>query len=272
MTIIESSAAVDAFDVAAIKSQFKILERLIHGKPVVYLDSAASSQRPRQVLDAIRDYDEWHHANVHRGIHTLGEEATAMYEGARDKIAAFLHAGDRRARVLLGGLAAAPVVAGEIPATDFLAAACAEGRCTGVDGVAYHPYTFPQAPLDDREPNRWLQMDQDSALGPSVRSVLAGVGLGHTPIWVTEYGAPTGGGPEDVAGRDYVSERAQADLVSQAVRAAAADRDLAGIFVYTWDDLADTDSVEGHYGVVRRDGDHKPAYAALRAAATAVHR
>ncbi|HEX5497335.1 MAG TPA: cysteine desulfurase, partial [Mycobacteriales bacterium] len=63
--------------------------------PLVYLDSAATSQKPRQVLDAEREYYERHNANVHRGIHTLAEEATAMYEAARDTVAAFIGAGHR---------------------------------------------------------------------------------------------------------------------------------------------------------------------------------
>jgi len=92
-----ANAPSTPYDVEVIRKDFPTLARIVHGdKPLVYLDSAASSQKPRQVLDALRDYDEWHHANVHRGIHTLGEEATAMYEGARDKVAAFVNAGDRR--------------------------------------------------------------------------------------------------------------------------------------------------------------------------------
>jgi cysteine desulfurase/selenocysteine lyase len=83
-------------DVETIRKDFPILSRLVHGdKPLVYLDNAATSQKPRQVLDAIVSYYEKHNANVHRGIHTLAEEATALYEGARDKVAAFIGAPSR---------------------------------------------------------------------------------------------------------------------------------------------------------------------------------
>lgn len=83
-------------DVETIRKDFPILSRLVQGdKPLVYLDNAATSQKPRQVLDAIVDYYEKHNANVHRGIHTLAEEATALYEGARDKVAAFINAPSR---------------------------------------------------------------------------------------------------------------------------------------------------------------------------------
>ncbi|HRP46128.1 MAG TPA: cysteine desulfurase [Trueperaceae bacterium] len=86
-------------DVAAIRRDFPILAREVNGKPLAYLDSAASSQRPRQVLDAMRDYYENHHANVHRGAHTLATEATAAYEGAREKVARFIGAPDPRSLV-----------------------------------------------------------------------------------------------------------------------------------------------------------------------------
>jgi len=84
------------YDVEAVRKDFPILDRLVHGdRPLVYLDSAATSQKPRQVLDVLRDYYERHNANVHRGIHTLAEEATAAYEAARDKVAAFIGAPGR---------------------------------------------------------------------------------------------------------------------------------------------------------------------------------
>ncbi|MER5353332.1 cysteine desulfurase [Kitasatospora sp. NPDC002551] len=83
-------------DTDAIRKDFPVLQRLLHdGKPLVYLDNAATSQKPRQVLDALNAYYERHNANVHRGVHVLAEEATALYEGARDKVAAFINAPSR---------------------------------------------------------------------------------------------------------------------------------------------------------------------------------
>jgi cysteine desulfurase/selenocysteine lyase len=80
-------------DVQRVRKDFPILEREVRpGVPLVYLDNAATSQKPVQVLDAMRDYYERHNANVHRGIHTLAEEATALYEGAREKVARFINA------------------------------------------------------------------------------------------------------------------------------------------------------------------------------------
>lgn len=75
-----------------IRSDFPILQRQVHGEPLAYLDSTASSQKPRQVLEAMDAYYRHTHANVHRGVHTLSEEATAAYEQARLRIARFINA------------------------------------------------------------------------------------------------------------------------------------------------------------------------------------
>ncbi|MEV7189159.1 cysteine desulfurase [Kitasatospora sp. NPDC093102] len=83
-------------DTDAIRKDFPVLQRLLHDdRPLVYLDNAATSQKPRQVLEALNAYYERHNANVHRGVHVLAEEATALYEGARDKVAAFVNAPSR---------------------------------------------------------------------------------------------------------------------------------------------------------------------------------
>jgi cysteine desulfurase / selenocysteine lyase len=80
------------FDVNKIKEDFPILKREINGKPLVYLDSAATSQKPVQVLDAVDDYYRNHNANIHRGVHTLSIEATGMVDEARIKVAKFIGA------------------------------------------------------------------------------------------------------------------------------------------------------------------------------------
>jgi cysteine desulfurase / selenocysteine lyase len=83
-------------DTEAIRKDFPVLDRTVHdGQKLIYLDNAATSQKPRAVLDAISEYYERHNANVHRGVHVLAEEATALYEGARDKVAAFINAPSR---------------------------------------------------------------------------------------------------------------------------------------------------------------------------------
>lgn len=81
-----------AFDVEAIRAQFPALQQTVHGKPLVYLDNAATSQKPQCVIDAVSHYYEADNSNVHRGVHTLSERATLGYEGARKTTAKFLNA------------------------------------------------------------------------------------------------------------------------------------------------------------------------------------
>ena len=80
------------FDVERIRDDFPILSRTVHGKPLVYLDNAATSQKPRAVIQALTEYYETYNSNVHRGVHTLSMEATDRYEEAREKIARFINA------------------------------------------------------------------------------------------------------------------------------------------------------------------------------------
>jgi len=88
-------------DAHALRADFPIFEQLIHGKPLAYLDSANSSQKPRQVLDAMTTFYETSYANVHRAVHVLGERATAGLEGAREKVRALLNAPDVREIVFI---------------------------------------------------------------------------------------------------------------------------------------------------------------------------
>lgn len=90
-------------DIEAIRRDFPVLAREVHGKPLCYLDNAASSQRPQSVIDAISAYYESHHANVHRGVHTLSQEATDLYEGAREAVRRFVNARSTREVVFVRG-------------------------------------------------------------------------------------------------------------------------------------------------------------------------
>jgi len=79
-------------DIAALRADFPALHQEIHGKPLAYLDSAASAQRPQAVIDAMVAHEQRNHANVHRGVHTLSQRATEAHEGAREKIRAYVNA------------------------------------------------------------------------------------------------------------------------------------------------------------------------------------
>ena len=88
--------AAAPLDTSAIREQFPILTREVHGRPLVYLDNAATTQKPQSVIDALSHYYSTMNANIHRGLHTLAEEATAAYEDVRKQVAAFIGAGSHR--------------------------------------------------------------------------------------------------------------------------------------------------------------------------------
>jgi cysteine desulfurase / selenocysteine lyase len=91
------------FDIEKIRRDFPVLQRTVHGKPLVYLDTAASAQRPLAVIEATDRFYREHNANVHRGVHTLSQEATELYEGARRRLATYLNAASEREVVFTRG-------------------------------------------------------------------------------------------------------------------------------------------------------------------------
>jgi cysteine desulfurase/selenocysteine lyase len=92
MTTVLPDLATTPYDVKAIRRDFAVLSREVNGRPLVYLDNASSTHKPRQVLDAERAFVEQHYSNVHRGVHTLSQEATDAYEAARATVARFIGA------------------------------------------------------------------------------------------------------------------------------------------------------------------------------------
>jgi cysteine desulfurase/selenocysteine lyase len=99
----EGGPARSTFDVAAVRRDFPILSAQVHGRPLAYLDNAATTQKPEAVLDALRDYYVHDNANIHRGVHLLSERATAAYEGAREVARRFLNARDSREIIFVRG-------------------------------------------------------------------------------------------------------------------------------------------------------------------------
>lgn len=90
--VLGAARAVRATDIAAYRGDFPALHQHVHGKPLAYLDSAASSQRPQAVIDAMVEHERRHHANIHRGVHQLSQRSTQAFEGARDKLRDFVNA------------------------------------------------------------------------------------------------------------------------------------------------------------------------------------
>jgi cysteine desulfurase / selenocysteine lyase len=104
MALADTPAGFDTnFDVEAVRRHFPILTRRVHGKPLAYLDNGASAQRPIAVIQAVDDYERHHHANIHRGVHTLSQEATALYEAARDGLVRFINARSRNEIIFVRG-------------------------------------------------------------------------------------------------------------------------------------------------------------------------
>jgi cysteine desulfurase/selenocysteine lyase len=98
-----SSPQAEAFDAEKVRRQFPILESRVRGKPLVYLDSAATAQKPRAVIEAELGFYERDNANVHRGVHLLSERATQAYEGAREKVRRFIGAAEAREVIFVRG-------------------------------------------------------------------------------------------------------------------------------------------------------------------------
>jgi cysteine desulfurase / selenocysteine lyase len=103
MSAVESAAIVPPYDAERIRADFPILRRQINGRPLAYLDSGASTQRPQAVLDTMYHYDTQLHANVHRGVHTLSQLATDAFEGARERVRRFLNAASTREVIFVRG-------------------------------------------------------------------------------------------------------------------------------------------------------------------------
>jgi len=100
---LQAANVASGFEVEAVRADFPILHQQVHGKPLAYLDSAASAQRPAQVIDAMANYDRHDHANVHRGVHALSQRATEAFEGAREKLRRYINAASTREIIFTRG-------------------------------------------------------------------------------------------------------------------------------------------------------------------------
>ncbi|MFN3584634.1 aminotransferase class V-fold PLP-dependent enzyme [Phenylobacterium sp.] len=149
-----------AFDVEAIRAEFPILQRQVHGKPLVYLDSAASAQKPRAVIEAMTRAMEHSYANVHRGLHTLANETTDAYEAARRKVAAFIGADEGEIVFTKGGTEAVNLVAAG------LGAGLEPGDEVVISEMEHHANIVPWHFLRERQGVvlKWVRVTDDGAL------------------------------------------------------------------------------------------------------------
>lgn len=156
------SIASSRLDVEEIRREFPILAREVHGKPLVYLDSAASAQKPRAVIDAMTQAMESRYANVHRGLHTLASEATEDYESARATAARFLGAGSPDEIVFTsGGTDAVNLVAGA------LGQGIVQGDEIILSAMEHHSNIVPWHFLRERKGAvlKWLDVSEDGEIG-----------------------------------------------------------------------------------------------------------
>lgn len=126
-------------NINAIREQFPILHQEINGHPLVYLDSAASSQKPRSVIDAVSKYYELDHANVHRGVHSLGSRATDAFEGAREKVAKFINAPSAEQIIFTRGTTTAL----NLVASSYARTVCGEGDEIVITPMEHHSNLIP---------------------------------------------------------------------------------------------------------------------------------
>jgi len=149
----------NAYDVGRVRKDFPVLARTMHGRPLVFLDSAASAQKPQAVIDAVVDLYSGYYANIHRGVYELSERATAAFEATRRKAAAFLNAPDAREIVFLRGTTEAI----NLVAASFGRANVAAGDEVLITHMEHHSNIVPWqllceekgaklrvAPIDDR--------------------------------------------------------------------------------------------------------------------------
>ncbi|WP_282936974.1 cysteine desulfurase [Paenibacillus sp. RC67] len=122
-----------------IRKLFPILQQEVNGHPLVYLDSAATSQKPVSVIEAVKHYYEWDNANVHRGVHTLGSRATDAYEGAREKVAKFISAKSTEEIIFTRGTTTAL----NLVASSYARAVCGEGDEIVLTPMEHHSNLIP---------------------------------------------------------------------------------------------------------------------------------
>lgn len=133
-------------NVDAIRKDFPILSTRVHGKPLIYVDNAASTQKPRQVIESIRDFYENHYANVHRGVHQLSQKSSELYEGARARVAEFIHARDTKEIVFVRGATEAI----NLVASSYLGPLLTAGDVILITEMEHHSNIVPWQLLADK--------------------------------------------------------------------------------------------------------------------------
>ncbi len=187
-----------------------------------------------------------------------------------------MRAVDPTVTLISGGLAPASTTRVTQAPVDFLSSFCQDGGGRLVDAIGYHPFSFPVPPGYNATWNAWNQIDGTT---PNVEGVLNSCGVPTPKLWLTEYGAPTGGPGmtataanfQTASSEDHVSEALQATMATQAVQLSESSPSIAALFWYSYKDLGtDQTNREDFFGLVRADWTPKPAYTAFRNAVAAL--
>lgn len=217
----------------------------------------------------ISDWEIWNEPNLRKTVQP-GNSAAA-YEKLLQESYIAIKTVDPDATVMIGGLSPAATENGDIAPIDFLTQLYADGAEPYFDALAFHPYTYPTMPSNFHPWNGWSQMAQTN---PSLRSVMTANGDDNKKIWITEYGAPTGGpgalesSNEDTSfagSPDHVTETLQAQMISDAITSIERVTWAGPLFIYSYKDIGTSQStVENFFGVIRNNGGDKPAYQAIK--------
>lgn len=233
----------------------------------------ATAAAKRYAAQGVHTWEVWNEPNI--PIFWVAPDPQ-RYASVLSAATTALRRADSQAVVLSGGLANTDTTGGWIDPRTFLDAVCSYGACRGITGVAFHPYTFPYlASYVASWGDAWNRIDTTTT---SLRSVLDSYGYSTKKIWLTEYGAPTGGpgtaadGTADsiTANTDHVTEALQAQIATDAVRTAVADPNIVALFWYTYQDDLSYDSNVAYFGLRRADGSAKPAWQAWADASASV--
>ncbi len=135
------------FDIQNIRKDFPILQTKAHGKPLIYVDNAASTQKPQQVIDAVSDLYQNSYANIHRGVHYLSQKSTALYESARETVQKFIHAGSVKEIIFVRGATEAV----NLVANSYLAPILGAGDEILISEMEHHSNIIPWQMLAERK-------------------------------------------------------------------------------------------------------------------------
>jgi hypothetical protein len=237
--------------------------------------SFASQAVARYAPLGVHTWEIWNEPNLYTFWRPVPDPAE--YVRLLRATAPAMRAADPTVTLISGGLAPAATTRITRAPVDFLASFCQDGGGRLVDAIGYHPFSFPVPPS---YPASWNAWDQIAGTNPNVEGVLSSCGLPTTKLWLTEYGAPTGGpglaatssNYQTATSEDHVSEEFQATMATQAIQLAQSSPSVAALFWYSYKDLGtDQQNREDFFGLVRADGTPKPAYAAFRNEVAAVH-